>query len=650
MTSHLRIRLLRALLPAALGVFLLLVVVSLRERPSAHRPTEGGTLPNGRSGKGFQGQWLDGDRAALDARAGLLEERPGGGYHLEDVERLAIARTGRGPLVVEQARAADVEGTAGARRIHVRDDVVVFDPHDGLRVTLPSIEVDEVAGIAESTGAIELEGPGLRGRAAGVRYDLRGGPSELRQPTFEDRAGGRARSDSALLHDGLRDLELRGGVAGERGAERFAADTVRVWRGENDRPRRAEWRGHASARVRTTDEVYVDLAADSIDAEWDEQGRPSRARLDGGARLERPDQALSAERIEAAWEAAPARWTVRASGAVYLRAVVAGAPAWLSAEGLDAETDRALSLRTARAEGHVRFDSQGTRAEADAGTFEPTLGGGTIRLTAQEPRKARLARDRTRVAAERITTDARGSTLLAEGRVEATLLPAGESGGAAAPISGLFRVDEAVSFVARSLRSEDAGARVFLRDGVRGWQGERSLSADELDLDQAERRLSARGHVTTRIPRDTARNATSTDDFVQVAAERLDYDERQRVGEYGGRVHASWSLGWLEADRVTVGLAEVGGVERIDAQGAVRIEFHAAASGASELHVGTGDRLEYRPAEQTVRLFGDEAPATVRRLGGPAATTTGRVLRYRLDLGTLEVEPGPRSPARIRGG
>jgi lipopolysaccharide transport protein LptA len=203
--------------------------------------------------------------------------------------------------------------------------------------------------------------------------------------------------------------------------------------------------------------------------------------------------------------------------------------------------------------------------------------------------------------------------------------------------------------VARSLDSESAGARVFLRDGVRGWQGDRNLSADEIDLDQEARRLTARGHVTTRIPRD-AGAASAEADYVQVVAERLDYDETERIGVYGGRVRASVTEGWLEADRLEVHIGDAGGVEQILAQGQVRLELRAAGeAGVHDLHVGTGDRLEYDPAERTVRLFGDDAPATVRRLGRPAATTTGRVLHYDLDLGTLQVDPGARSPARIRG-
>jgi hypothetical protein len=63
---------------------------------------------------------------------------------------------------------------------------------------------------------------------------------------------------------------------------------------------------------------------------------------------------------------------------------------------------------------------------------------------------------------------------------------------------------------------------------------------------------------------------------------------------------------------------------------------------------GTADRMSYDPHEATVLLFGDSKPAAVRRIGGGGGTTTGRVLRYHLDLGTLEVDAGELGPARIR--
>jgi lipopolysaccharide export system protein LptA len=119
---------------------------------------------------------------------------------------------------------------------------------------------------------------------------------------------------------------------------------------------------------------------------------------------------------------------------------------------------------------------------------------------------------------------------------------------------------------------------------------------------------------------------------------------------YAGSVRVRPAEGWLEAARVEVSFAtESGEVREMLASGKVRFEFrHSAAGTMPQPATGEGDRVEYVPAESTVWLFGDESPATVRRTGPQGGTTTGRVLRYRLDLGTIEVESGDRDRARIR--
>ena len=47
-------------------------------------------------------------------------------------------------------------------------------------------------------------------------------------------------------------------------------------------------------------------------------------------------------------------------------------------------------------------------------------------------------------------------------------------------------------------------------------------------------------------------------------------------------------------------------------------------------------------------LHGDQSPAIVRLTGKGGGTTTGRVLAYRLDLGTLDVDSGGQGAASIR--
>jgi lipopolysaccharide transport protein LptA len=225
-----------------------------------------------------------------------------------------------------------------------------------------------------------------------------------------------------------------------------------------------------------------------------------------------------------------------------------------------------------------------------------------------------------------------------------------ERGEAAAGISGMFLMDEAVHFVSTRLVGEDSGNRLAFSGGVRGWQGERNLSADTVLLDQKESSLSAEGKVNTRIPRYKELAALTEDDYLQIAAESLVYGEDSRRAEYKGRVRVRLAEGWMEAERMEVLLSADGnGVREVHAFNEVRIEFRSREDvGSPSVISGKADRLSYTPADDAVRLYGDHAPAEVRRMGEQGGSTAGRVLRYQLDSGTLEVDSGEQGPSRIR--
>jgi len=509
--------------------------------------------------------------------------------------------------------------------------------------------VDEAAGEARSTEEVGIRGPGLTGRAAALVYGLQGQPTELGDPVLESADGLRVTAAQAFLLDGLDDVELRGAVRAERGEERFRGERLRWTRGEAGVLRFAEAVGSpAEGRVLAAGRL-TDVRAARIEGTWDEAGLLERLALDGDALLLREGQSIAAVNIAAGRRDGPGDWEMKARGMVYVTVRLAGEPAWLRAESLDAEFDGAFDLQVARAAGQVRFDGPGTTAEADRATFRPQPGAGEIRLQAVERPKARLSRDQIRVAAERIITDPRGGELLAENGVEATLLPAPGGRGPGVAVA-MFRVDEAVHFVAARLEAQNGGARSVFSGAVRGWQGERNLSAENVVLDQEGQRLVASRDVTTRIPRDARRPTLSEADYVQIGADRLEYEEATQRAVYRGDVRVRLVEGWMEADRMEVSLGgESGRIRAVEAFERVRIEFRdPGAQGPPRLISGTADRLAYDPREETVRLFGDKAPAAVRRVGEGGGTTTGRVLRYRLDLGTLEVDAGEQGPARIR--
>jgi lipopolysaccharide transport protein LptA len=369
----------------------------------------------------------------------------------------------------------------------------------------------------------------------------------------------------------------------------------------------------------------------------------------GDALVRRELQSLGAERLELKRaETAGDAWSLTADTHVVAQTIFGGQPGLVRADELKARLDAAFAPTAAEALGRVSFEGRDTRAEAHRAIFSTQAQEGQIELQGPERGKARLSSGRTRVAAASIVTDSRGSRLVARERVEAGLLP-GTSGPRALR---LFEEGEAIHFVSQRLESSDGGNALHFTGAVRGWQGERNLSAERLTVDQKAGTVAAEGEVTTRFPRVEGAAAVSEDDYVQIRAERLDYADQERTAVYSGGVRMRMSEGWLDAQRVEVELAAAAGqIAEIRAFDTVRLEFQRSARGELEAPItGEADRAVYRPTEQLVRMYGDHAPTTVQRPGRGGGTTAGRVLAYRLDEGTLEVDSGEQGPASIRSG
>jgi lipopolysaccharide export system protein LptA len=381
--------------------------------------------------------------------------------------------------------------------------------------------------------------------------------------------------------------------------------------------------------------------------QWDQSGKVESVRLSGGARVQHARGAIAADTIEAKAIAGSGGFALSASAQVEASAPTAKGMATLSCDALRATIDAEGTARDGVASGNVRFDGQGTAGEAAEAGFTSLVAGGTVTLRASADRRARLASGRTRVVAETIVSDLRGVKLRAEGRVESTMLSA--SGVQPAGMSPIFKATEAVHFVSASLDSENMGARLLLRGDVRAWQGERTLSADEVEMIHEGEVLNASGHVATRMPRDAA-HATTEADYVQIGADRLSYRGGAHTAEYDGGVRVRQAEGWLQAPRLVATLAAGGpGLREVQALDGIRFEYRSPGErGVPTTSAGEGDRGVYDAASRVLRVFGDKAPATIRNTGANGGTTVGRVLRYDLDSGALEVESGERDRATIR--
>jgi lipopolysaccharide transport protein LptA len=615
-------------------------------REPAEVPEAAGPRAEGLSFKEFG----VGSDSTIEGHAEVFEPRDDGSLHLEGIRDLEIQREDRGPLLITAAR-GDRKGLEGKQRWYFEEEIVVRDPEEGLRLLLPSLVVDDVTGEARATGTVRFYAPNLEGRADGVVYGLRGQPGVLERPEVEDAQGGRITGRRAHLLDGIRDVELVGDVRAVQDANRLESGKLRLLRGPEDRLRQAVATERVSGNWSRGPDPDGEFRSDRLEVRWDGAGEVEFLGLGGDAVVTRGGETLSASTIDVARAGDDeGLWKIDAAEGVYVQGRFGGAPGMLRAERVRASLDSTGFLREAEALGRVRFEGEKTRAEAERGTFVAAPGrAGEVELHGDDLRKARLAQARTRIAARTILTDVRGDKLTAEGLVEATLLPQASSDPSPAR-ARLFVTEQAIHFVADRLDSERAGSRLHFTGSVRGWQGERNLAAETVTVDQRGQTLRARQAVSTRIPREAKGVAAGEEDFIQISANQLDYDDAHGLAVYVGQVRVRLLEGWLEAERVEVELAlESRQVHEVRASNAVRVEFHRTSEGEMARPVsGTADRLLYLPGEASLRLFGEHAPAAVRRIGEGGGTTTGRELHYRVDTGTLDVESGEQGPGRIR--
>jgi lipopolysaccharide export system protein LptA len=588
--------------------------------------------------EGFTFEEFSGERKVLSVTAGVGTFDDDGSFSVQDVRRVEIHREGKPPLIARAERGAGT-GPQGERVVRLEGGVEVFDAEAGVRAALDSLEVDQRSGVARSLGEVSLESGTMTGKADAVIYGLGERPTEIFVLALQGGGGSALAASHAVVEPGERRLDLTGAVRVTNGRATLRSERVVLLRAPDGRPERAEISLGLVLDVGLEKGEPLRATAEAGEVTWSTDGEIASALLEGHARLRQAATEIDAQRIGA--DRLPdAGWDLRAEGSVRARGMTRDGDALLEALRLDARTDEAGAIERADAIGAVRFRSDRAVAESEKASFRPEEREFPIVLEGPAGARARVASGRTRVAAGVIRTDAQGTRLAARDRVEASLLPETDAA-AKAEAPGPFRADEAVHFVSRELDSAEAGRVLAFRGEVKGWQGDRHLSADEVEIDDRQESLRARGSVLTRFP-DPGREAGQPG-FVQVTAANLDYRGEPGAALYEGSVRVRQREGWLESERLEI---DLGGEPRMEireirASGSVRFEYRAVEPETDTPPArGSADRLRHDPIARVLRLMGDRAPAEIRRPGDAGGSTRGRVLRYDLNSGAVDVESG----------
>src|SRR5262249_29844107 len=138
-------------------------------------------------------------RLALEAGGGGEDAQ--GAWRLEGGKRLEIDRENAPPIVGRAARGT-ATGGQGQRVFRPEGGVEIREQEQGLLVSLPTLEVDQPAGVARSLGEVKISATRFEGTAREVVYGLNGQPTEIRDLALQDREGGSLRAPLAFLKRG----------------------------------------------------------------------------------------------------------------------------------------------------------------------------------------------------------------------------------------------------------------------------------------------------------------------------------------------------------------------------------------------------------------------------------------------------------------
>ena len=243
-----------------------------------------------------------------------------------------------------------------------------------------------------------------------------------------------------------------------------------------------------------------------------------------------------------------------------------------------------------------------------------------------------------------ITTDPR--RIAAKGDVRSVMQPAATEGarasGGEVRRAGMLEKDQPVYATSAALDYDStAGVAVYTAEAPaqsRLWQGDTTIQADRLTVDDATGNLAGKGRVATaflieeRDEKTGARQQTtsigSADDFL--------YEDAPRKATYTGGAHVSGPQGDLRASRIELFLAaDVNELQRVEA-------FTAVALNDATRTV-SGDRLTYTAAEGRYVVVGSPV-----KILADCRETTGRTLTFYKSTNNIDVEPSDQFRTQVK--
>lgn len=316
------------------------------------------------------------------------------------------------------------------------------------------------------------------------------------------------------------------------------------------------------------------------------------------------------------------------------------------------------SVDDARFSRRVRFDDGALTAEAPAATYQVSQGSLSLR-SGGETAAPHLKNDRISVTARELDVVLDGPGIEAKGEVKSEIRPSSrpekgqgdQRGSGAAKMPSMLKADQPVSIAAETLSYDGRASRATYRGSAQLWQGDTTIRAAELVLDEKSGDLTGTGSVATSIGLRRARQATppspataSRDDApatrtrTTATAQNLRYEEGARTATYTGRAHMTGDQGDMTAAKIELYLNPSGEeLERVEAYDAVTLQDRNRRT--------TGNRLTYLAEGERYVVTG--SPVTI--VDECERETIGRTLTFDRVSDKLVVDGSERARTRTKG-
>lgn len=314
------------------------------------------------------------------------------------------------------------------------------------------------------------------------------------------------------------------------------------------------------------------------------------------------------------------------------------------------------SIESARFGGGVRFEEGDLAAVSRDARY--VLAKGALSLSGNHPRTGQppqVIEEQATIEARTIEIGLEGRKIAARDMVKSDLRPrkgsegnaAGRAGRPADPakaptrLPSMLKQDEPVSATSDSLDYDTAASHAVYTGHAQLWQGETTIKAERITLDDQKGDLSASGSVVTTMTLEQVNEKTKARDKVHSVANAAEmvYQDDIRRATYTTGAHMTGPQGDLRADKIELYLKEGGSeVERLEGYGTVALQ-------TPEGRKATGKRLTYFGDEERYVMTG--APV---RITEECRETTGKTLTFFRSADRIIVDGNEQKRTETKGG